>query len=463
MLRRPLIAPQGFVRLAVRLGTSFCVAAVVLSMVGYGQGAIVPASLVACEGNPCGPPGNWTFEGSRGHANWPKLGIDADLDVRQFDEDGVVIYRKDVAGPTKGLVAIYRGKLNGPRADGTVEYTWPGHFDKARTAHFTAIIDAKIARAFLAGLKPAVINSGSNQAIAAQILSGEYFATTPGRNYGDKIIHPIRITHSGREFSIVKLVAGSAKTAQEARVDGEPIVRGTFDEKGTTARLRGDDGIWTPTAVLLVNPDHVKIGEFDFLRFDDTPLPEIPCDPANPLHVQNDYSWRRSRVALKANNQSLSLCWVRISALGGLRDGQSAWGYALLTGKGVARDERLGFQFTEKAAHQGDFRGQFNLSRLFAAGVGTPRNREAAEYWYHVASRNPGAPASMQNAEGLRILGNVIGGLLRDSFVRDPICDAPDSPRNLNEQHQLEERNRRINQEGLDCSSHALNYLMRPD
>jgi hypothetical protein len=384
------------------------------------------------------------------------------LVVDKFDEEAVVIHRKDVAGPTIGLTAIYQGKLNGARVDGTVAYSWPGHSDIPRTAPFTAIIDAQIAPAFLAGLKPAVINSGPNQPLAAMILSGEYFATTPGRNYGDRVIHPIRITHSGHEFSIVRLVAGSAKTAQEARVDGEPYVRGTFDGKGTTTSIKGNDGNWTPTTVVLVNPDHVKIAGFDFLRFADTPLPEIPCDPTNPLHVQNDYSWRRSRAALKANNPSLSLCWVRISALGGLRDGQSAWGYALLTGKGVARDEKLGFQFTEKAAHQGDFRGEFNLSRLFAAGVGTPRNQQAAEYWYHVASRNQDAPASMQNAEGLRILGNVIGGLLHDSFVRDPICDAPESPRNLSEQHQLEERNRRINQEGLDCSSQALNYLMRP-
>lgn len=465
-MQEPLIArAASAVHVAGCLGTVCCVAALVLSILGsdtYGQSANAPSSVVACEGNPCAPPGTWNFEGSQGHAKWPKLGIEADLTVDRFDEEAVVIHRKDVLGPTTGLTAIYRGKLNGPRVDGAVEYAWPGHFDKTRTAHFTAIIDAKLAPAFLAGLKPAVVNNGPNQAIAALILNGEYLATTPGRNYGDKVLHPIRIVHTGHEFSIVKLVPGSAKRVQDAKEDGEPFVRGAFEEKGTTARLRGNDGTWTPTTVALVSPDHVKIGAFDFLRFADSSLTDIPCDPNNPLHVEGDFAWLRSRTALKAKNESVYLCWVRISALDGARNGQSAWGYALLTGKGVARDEMLGFQFTEKAAHQGDFRGQMNLSRLFAAGVGTPRNQKAAEYWFHVASRNPDAPERLQEAEGMRIFGNVMSGLLRDAFVRDSICDVSDYPSNLSEKRALEERNRRINEEGLDCSSHALNYLMRP-
>jgi len=457
------------------LRRSLCVAGIFLSVLAASNSAQsqeAPPSVFSCEGDPCGPAGagfgTWTFEASRGHASWAKLGIQADLSVERFDAEAVIIHRKDTAGLTVGASAVYRGKLNGPRVDGTVEYSWPEHFDKPKFAPWFAVIDPKVAPAFLANLKPAVINSGANQAIAALILSGEYFTTTPG-NWGSKIAHPIRITRSGKEFSIVKLVTGSAAKAQDARPDREPFVRGTFDENGTAARIKGIDGNWMPTTVLLVSPDHVRIGAFDFVRYSDIPLADIPCDPNNPLHVEGDFAWLRSRPALKDKNQDLYLCWVRISALDGLRDGQSAWGYALLTGNGVPRDVNLGFQFTEKAAHQGDFRGQINLSRLFAAGVGTERNEELAEYWFHVASRNADAPASLQNAEGLRIFQNVMVGLLHDAFVRDSICDAPDpsSGRDMVEQQRFErqrnERDRRIREEGLDCSSHALSYLMAPD
>jgi hypothetical protein len=436
------------------------------------QGVTAPSSVFSCEGPLCNPSsggyGTWTFSGSLGHGIWSKGGIEAELIVERFDSDAVVIRRKDTVGNNVGATAVYRGKLDGAHIDGGVEYSWPGHWNQPRTAHWSARIDPKVATDFLVNLQPAVVNSGVNQAIAGTILQGEFFTTTPA-NWGNKIIHPVRITHSGNEFSVVKLVTGSAPKAQDAKTDGEPYVRGTFDANGTAARVRGGDGNWTPTTVLLANPDHVKIGNADFIRFTDSILPYIPCDPNNALHVQNDYAWWRAKAAQKDKKKELYFCWLRVSAIGGLRDAQSAWGYALLTGDGAPRDEKQGFAFTEKAAHQGDFRGQINLSRLLAAGVGTARNEQLAQYWFHVASRNSDAPKEMQEKEGLRIFGNVVVGLLQDSFARDPICDTPDpgSARTIiehnNYERQSQERDRRIHDYGLDCSSHAMNFLLHPD
>jgi Sel1 repeat len=449
----------------------YVLAALAASLGACAQSVQAPSSLKSCEGALCNPSaggyGIWTFHGTRGHGTWTNVGGEAELSVERFDAESVVIHREDVVGPTKGASAVYRGKLDGDQIRGVVEYSWAGHWNPGRTAPWSAKLDPKIAADFLAGLSPPSVNSGSVQAAAPIVLSGEFYSLTPA-NWGNKTMHPVRITHQGNEFSVVRLIAGSAKTAADAKVNGEPYVRGTFDANGTVARVKNAQGQWTPTRVQLVNPDHVKIGGEDFLRFTDTQsLPHLECNPDNPLHVQGDYAWYRGVAAKKDKDHKLYLCWIRISALMGLRDGQSAWGYALLTGDGVAKDDRQGFVFTEKAAHQGNFLGQFNLSRLLAAGVGTGRDEKAAEYWFHVASRNSDAPEAMQEKEGERIFGSVITGLLRDAFVRDGLCDTPEpsSARTAVEQHQLEqqveERDRRI-KSGMDCSSHAMNYLWHP-
>jgi hypothetical protein len=97
---------------------------------------ILPARLSECESQVCG---TWTLSGKTGRAQWPS-GAVAALQVERYDFDGITIRRTDDAGQTRGLTAIYTGKVEGNHIDGKVTWTWPGHWDKSPSSTWFAII-----------------------------------------------------------------------------------------------------------------------------------------------------------------------------------------------------------------------------------------------------------------------------------------------------------------------------------
>lgn len=93
----------------------------------------IPSTLTECEGNQCSPgsegEGTWLFHGSLGDAQWNN-GAVAKLVIQQFNADGIVIRRIDLPNSSSyGLTAVYTGKLDGNRIDGSVVWSWSGHWD----------------------------------------------------------------------------------------------------------------------------------------------------------------------------------------------------------------------------------------------------------------------------------------------------------------------------------------------
>jgi hypothetical protein len=94
--------------------------------------------LAECEADLCG--GLWTLDGTAGKAQWPN-DIVAELSVERFDQDKVLIHRKDVAGPSLGLTAVYTGVLHDLRVEGDVTYSWSGHWSESKTSKWAAALD----------------------------------------------------------------------------------------------------------------------------------------------------------------------------------------------------------------------------------------------------------------------------------------------------------------------------------
>lgn len=95
--------------------------AVLSILVGFSTvilaGQDIPNMMSECEGT--GACGVWTFNGTQGTAQWP-YGAVANLTVKRFDSDSVVIQRTDPSGSSAGLTAVYTGKIHGSRIDGSV-------------------------------------------------------------------------------------------------------------------------------------------------------------------------------------------------------------------------------------------------------------------------------------------------------------------------------------------------------
>jgi hypothetical protein len=98
----------------------------------------VPIRLAECEAFLCG--GLWTLNGHEGKAQWPN-DVVAELSVERFDQEKVLIHRKDVAGPSLGATAVYTGVLHNLRVEGDVVYSWPGHWSESKTSKWAAALD----------------------------------------------------------------------------------------------------------------------------------------------------------------------------------------------------------------------------------------------------------------------------------------------------------------------------------
>ncbi len=73
--------------------------------------------------------GTWVFHGSLGSAQWAN-GAVAQVVIERFDAGGVDIRRIDLPDSSSyGLTAVYKGTLHGDRIDGTVVWSWNGHWN----------------------------------------------------------------------------------------------------------------------------------------------------------------------------------------------------------------------------------------------------------------------------------------------------------------------------------------------
>jgi enterochelin esterase-like enzyme len=97
--------------------------------------AKLPAVLTEaeCMGEPCAPDsgirGTWKLSGILGTADWSN-GAEAKIVIERFDEAGVEIRRIDLPNSASyGLTAVYKGTRDGDRVEGTVVWSWNGHWN----------------------------------------------------------------------------------------------------------------------------------------------------------------------------------------------------------------------------------------------------------------------------------------------------------------------------------------------
>lgn len=109
----------------------------------------LPAAIseMECQGSQCTPgvqdSGKWEFHGYIGNGEWTN-GATAKLVIKQFDAMGVDIRRIDLQNSLSyGLTAVYSGTIHGDHIEGTVVWSWNGHWnDQHPTGHWSATIGA---------------------------------------------------------------------------------------------------------------------------------------------------------------------------------------------------------------------------------------------------------------------------------------------------------------------------------
>jgi hypothetical protein len=105
----------------------------------------IPNHMSECEGRDNATCGTWTFNGTEGTGQW-RSGAFANLTVQQFDPGWVIIRRSDPSGTSPGLTAIYVGKIQGQRVEGTVTWRWLGHWTQEAQGTWFATFGEPVAK-----------------------------------------------------------------------------------------------------------------------------------------------------------------------------------------------------------------------------------------------------------------------------------------------------------------------------
>jgi hypothetical protein len=89
------------------------------------EAASIPAAINETENTHSGV---WTLIGGRGRGSWDNGGIVADLVVQKWDNNGVLIFRRNTSNSSSpGLTAIYTGQIAGNKIiNGVVTWSWKG-------------------------------------------------------------------------------------------------------------------------------------------------------------------------------------------------------------------------------------------------------------------------------------------------------------------------------------------------
>jgi TPR repeat protein len=107
----------------------------------------------------------------------------------------------------------------------------------------------------------------------------------------------------------------------------------------------------------------------------------------------------------------------KIADTAGDSTAQYAVAVAYLNGTGGPRDEAAGARWCDAAARQGHAWAQLRLGELFRTGLGVPRARNHAYYWYTLAARSK-SPAGERARERLAVLAREMSAAEIDMQVK---------------------------------------------
>ena len=146
-----------------------------------GSTAKLPPVMVEteCMGEQCAPGGSvsgrWEFNGLLGTAYWGN-GAEAVVVMERFGAGAVEVRRIDLPNSSSyGLTAVYKGTVHGERVEGTVVWSWTGHWNDE---HPTGRWSAEIRKALPAPPATEAI------AIPASMIECEADQCAPGRQGG---------------------------------------------------------------------------------------------------------------------------------------------------------------------------------------------------------------------------------------------------------------------------------------
>jgi len=210
----------------------------------------IPARLSECETYGCG--GDWRFNDRKGTAHWPN-GAEAELTVERWDQDQVIIRRKDISAQTLGATAVYTGKINGNRIEGEATYTWPGHWgNKPVVVQWNAVINDE-----------PVPGEPKAPAESAPKASASVRGQVPDLNGIWKLLGPqpvanlaFAVVQQGTDLTVFKIQPGEPFPTYRGQFDSNNLISGHSCAPGSNPD--NPDCLPETATTTVLSPSHLK-------------------------------------------------------------------------------------------------------------------------------------------------------------------------------------------------------------
>ena len=229
--------------------------------------------------------------------------------------------------------------------------------------------------------------NGQNVSVASRDLNGTWIAEVGQPGSKSYYFQKIFIFQVHNEI-VAKYLQGQVPIAP-----GRLFFHAHYSPESTSKvevlALREGSIDWTPSTLTVEDDDHLRIGNSPtFHRVSHPKVYDLPCDRSNPMHVSAEEAHMRG-AAYESADWTSAACWFFVSAAQGDASAQASYGYQVLKGIGVEKNQQEGFSWIQKAAMQGDFYAEVVLANLFRRGEGTPADEEKASFWTQRAWTHP--------------------------------------------------------------------------
>jgi hypothetical protein len=147
-----------------------------------------------------------------------------------------------------------------------------------------------------------------------------------------------------------------------------------------------------------------------------TNRPHALCDVRNPPSATSADLGKMMSDAQGAGDLLSAACWAYIGAMQGKAIFESTYGYYLTIGQGVAKNPQQAFEWTKKAADQGEQNALLNLKHMYDIGFGVARDAEKS----HAIARDQLARllARLRVPSGAILIDNLLNAA--DGCEQDP-------------------------------------------
>jgi hypothetical protein len=251
----------------------------------------------------------------------------------------------------------------------------------------------------------------------------------------------IRIGFPAEQFLIIANLSvegwGVARIPYAGPYHGDAGKLPVMTEKSYADLQSSRQAMDNPPQVTIVDSEHIRIGDKNFVRFAIPEFQRPGCqDAANSTTIRPMQALRNAYDKVQVHDYNIAACWLLMGALQGGGQSSAALAQAYLEGKGFPQSNEKALMWFQQSAAQNFYLSEVNLATMYRSGIGTPVDLKKAMQWDNAAKeqaqQNAAVAAAEARARQTADVAATAALLFGLSILADPDVSSPTINFNVN-------------------------------